>query len=90
MFSLMWAVVAGASVFAGARIGARLLRGYGLTFLIINLYTFYFQFVVAKTGEAWFLHLLLMGGSLIWLGFYLERKHRGAQQEEAPPADKTL
>ena len=90
IFSLLWAAVAGASIFAGARIGARLLRGYGLTFLIINVYTFYFQFVVAGTGEAWFLHLLLVGGSLVWLGSYLERKHRAARQENAPPdADQT-
>jgi hypothetical protein len=75
-FSLLWAMVAGASTFVGARIGLQLLRGYGLTFLIINLYTFYFQFVAARSGEAWFLHFLLVGGSLLWLGFHLERKHR--------------
>ena len=31
----------------GARLGQAMLRGYGLVFLIINVYTFYFQFVVA-------------------------------------------
>jgi hypothetical protein len=76
LFSLLWAAVAAGSVFAGARRGVRLLRGYGLTFLIINLYTFYFQFVVAHTGEAWFVHLLLTGGSLLWLGLHVERKRR--------------
>jgi len=75
-FTLLWAAVAGASLWAGAKWGVRFLRGYGLTFLIINIYTFYFQFVVANTGPAWFLHLLLVGGSLIWLGFHLERTHR--------------
>jgi hypothetical protein len=76
VFSLLWAAAAGGCLFAGARYGVRLLRGYGLTFLIINLYTFYFQFVAANTGEAWFLHLLLTGGSLLWLGLHLERKPR--------------
>jgi len=78
-FSLLWAAVAGASLLAGAKLGVRFLRGYGLTFLIINVYTFYCQFVVANTGAAWFLHLLLIGGSLIWLGFMLERTHRSAE-----------
>lgn len=76
LFSLLWAAVATGSVFAGAKLGVRLLRGYGLTFLIINLYTFYFQFVVARTGDAWFVHLLLTGGSLLWLGLHVERKRR--------------
>lgn len=75
-YSLLWAIVAGAGLFAGARFNLRLLRGYGLTFLIINLYTFYFQFVAANSGELWFLHLLLTGGSLLALGLYLERSRR--------------
>ncbi len=78
-FSLLWAAVAGASLYAGAKLGVRFLRGYGLTFLMINVYTFYCQFIVANTGPAWFLHLLLIGGSLIWLGFHLERAHRNAE-----------
>lgn len=36
--------------------GLRRLRGYSPTFLIINVYTFYFQFVVANSVEAWFVH----------------------------------
>jgi hypothetical protein len=79
-FSLLWAAVTGASIFASARIGAQHLRGYGLTFLIINLYTFYIQFVAANTGVVWFLHLLLIGGSLLWLGFHLERRYRGSHK----------
>jgi len=82
LFSLLWAAVAGGSLYAGARLGLRLARGYGLTFLIINVYTFYFQFVAVHTGEAWFLHLLLVGGSLLGLGVYLERRRR---DEVAPP-----
>lgn len=81
IFSLLWAALAGACLYAGARTGMQLLRGYGLTFLIINLYTFYFQFVAAHSGALWFLHLLLGGGSLLWLGFYLERRHSRARLE---------
>jgi len=75
-FSLLWAAVAGGCLFAGARWGVRLLRGYGLTFLIINLYTFYVRFVALNTGQAWFLHLLLIGGSLLWLALHFEHKRR--------------
>jgi hypothetical protein len=75
LFSLIWAVMAGGCLFAGARYSIRLLRGYGLTFLVINIYTFYFQFVAANTGELWFIHLLLTGGGLLWLGLQLERKY---------------
>lgn len=76
LFTLVWAGTAVGCLVAGARSGLRLLRGYGLTFLIINVYTFYFQFVVANSAGAWFLHLLLTGGSLVALGIWLERRLR--------------
>ncbi|WP_295448115.1 hypothetical protein [uncultured Thiodictyon sp.] len=82
VFSLLWAALAGACLYAGARMGLQLLRSYGLTFLIINIYTFYFQFVVPHSGELWFLHLLLCGGSLLWLGFYLERRHSSTRRDQ--------
>lgn len=80
-FSLLWAATAAASLYGGIRLGLKLLRAYGLTFLIINLYTFYFQFVAAHTGGAWFLHLLLMGGSLLWLGVSLERQRKAGRAQ---------
>lgn len=73
IFSALWGLTAVASLLAGAQTGLRLLRGYGLTFLIINIYTFYFQFVAANTGGAWFIHLLITGGSMLWLGFHMEQ-----------------
>ena len=75
-FSLLWAAMSLGSLVAGSRLGQRALRGYGLTFLIIDVYTFYFQFVVANSAGAWFLHLLLTGGSLVALGVFLERRLR--------------
>ena len=82
VFSGLWAVVSVASLLAGAQTGLRLLRGYGLTFLIINLYTFYFQFVVANSSGTWFVHLLLTGGSLLWLGFHMETVKSAAMLAE--------
>jgi hypothetical protein len=75
-FTALWAVVSVACLAMAGVIGQRILRSYGLIFLIINVYTFYFQFVVFKSPEAWWLHLLLVGGSLVLVGFGLERRLR--------------
>lgn len=83
VFSILWIALSAGSMFASSRTGWKLLRKYAFTFLIINLYTFYFQFVVAKTGEAWFLHLLATGGSLVWLGVFLEKRRRQEATVEA-------
>jgi hypothetical protein len=72
-FSAVWGFFSVACIYAGARIGLRFVRGYGLTFLTIDAYTFYFQFVVAKSVELWFIHLLLVGGSMVGVGIWLER-----------------
>ena len=82
IFSALWALVSVSSLLIGAKTGLRLLRGYGLTFLIINLYTFYFQFVVANSSEVWFVHLLLTGGSMLWLGFHMEKVKSAAMLSE--------
>ena len=83
IFSLVWALVSVGSIFLAGTIGQRILRSYGLTFLAINLYTFYFQFVIANSVELWWLHLLLVGGSLVGVGLMLERNLR--QKAPASP-----
>jgi len=92
-FTLIWAIVSLASLFAGARLQIGLLRSYGLIFLIINVYTFYFQFVAGDWEHLWFIHLLIAGGSLIAVGFKLERWIRQRPDEAhttaaAPPAPR--
>lgn len=72
VFTVLWALVSGASIYAGARYGMRMLRGYGMTFLLINTYTAYFQFLAVQSGGLWFLHLLLVGGSLVGVGVSLD------------------
>jgi hypothetical protein len=86
-FTALWAVVSMLSLWLAGVTGQRMLRTYGLTFLAINLYTFYFQFVIANSVEAWWLHLLLVGGSLIWVGFALERRLRRQPAEEVAGTD---
>jgi len=72
-FSIAWAAICIGSIVGGARYGFKLARGYGLTFLILDLFTFYFQFLVVHSTEIWYLHLLIAGGSLVALGLQLER-----------------
>jgi len=50
-------------------------------FLIINVYTFYFQFVAARSPEFWWGHMLLVGGSLLALGFQMERRLHALRAE---------
>lgn len=87
-FSAAWAAVSLGCVAAAGRIGLRLLRGYGLTFLLVNVYTFYFQFVAWHSPGAWFVHLLVLGAALVGGGIFLERAMRerpGPGEEPLPP-----
>lgn len=83
-FSALWAGVSIGCIFASVPTGLRLLRGYGLTFLILNLYTFYFQFVFANRSELWWLHLLLVGGSMVGVGVWFERRLRSKRGRGGP------
>lgn len=85
LFSFLWAAVSAACVWAAARTGLRMLRGYGLTFLLVDAYTFYFQFVAWRSGDLWFLHLLVLGGALLAGGMFLERSLRTRRADAEPP-----
>ncbi|MCH7862606.1 MAG: DUF2157 domain-containing protein [Proteobacteria bacterium] len=43
LFSFLWAGVSLGCIFGANPSGFQMLRGYGMTFLIVNLYTFYFN-----------------------------------------------
>lgn len=77
-FSILWLVASGIAVWASAKFNLQLLRSYAFTFMTINLYTFYFQFIVSKSSELWFLHMLLVGGSLLGLGLFVESRRKQA------------
>lgn len=72
-FTTAWGAVSLGCVLGSGRLGLQVIRSYGLTFLLINVYTFYFQFVVWNSPEAWFVHLLVTGGALVGGGTLLER-----------------
>jgi hypothetical protein len=65
----------------GARIGLGTLRAYGLTFLVIDVYTGYFQFLAAHSAELWWIHLLLAGGSLVALAMRVEQGRRSRSDQ---------
>jgi hypothetical protein len=77
LFALIWAGFAGGGIWLGSTIGLVTLRAYGVTFLVINAYTSYFEFVAAHSLAVWWLHLLLAGGTLFHLAVRLERRRRG-------------
>jgi hypothetical protein len=80
-FSIVWAAFSLGSVWSGARMGLATLRTYGFVFLVIDVYTFYCQFVVERSAGIWWLHLLLLGGSLLFLALRLEKRRRFATEE---------
>ena len=81
-FTLLWFAASGGAIFYGLRKNNGIFRSHGLVFFIINLYTFYFQFIAANSGSLWFIHTLLIGGSLIALGVYIEKWRKGVRGGE--------
>jgi hypothetical protein len=75
-FSAAWAGFCVVSFVVSSRVGLTLIGTYGLVFLVIDAYTFYFQFVVAHSAEWWFVHLLVVGGTMVGLGLWAERRRR--------------
>lgn len=73
-FNLLWTVFNVGLLLAGTRYGLRMLRGYGLTFLIIQGYTLYFWKVASHLGPV--LATFVAGSSLLALVFLLESKRR--------------
>jgi hypothetical protein len=78
-FSAAWAAVCAGSVWLAGRTGLATLRAYGLVFLVIDAYTFYGQFVAASSVDLWFVHLLLIGGTLVVLALRAERWRRAGR-----------
>lgn len=74
LFNGLWAGLNGALVWLGARWAMRMLTGYGVTFLVIQLYTLFFAHLAEDLG--WLVSLLITGSSALALTFYLERRWR--------------
>jgi hypothetical protein len=81
-FSIAWAAMSIGSIWLGGKIGLATLRRYGMVFLVIDVYTFYFQFVVANSPILWWLHLLLVGGTLVLIALRVEKMRKETQPDE--------
>jgi hypothetical protein len=77
IFNLAWTVLNLCLVFAGIRYSYRMLRGYGATFFIIQIYTLFFTRVAEHLG--WLASLIVAGGSALGLALWLETKRREQQ-----------
>ncbi|SUW64086.1 Uncharacterised protein [Buttiauxella agrestis] len=70
-WSLLFALAAGACIWISLKTDDGMLRGFGLTFLGINLYTRYFEMFWDDTNKVIF--FLLLATSLALVGRYAER-----------------
>jgi hypothetical protein len=70
-WSLLFAMVAGGSVYHGLKTDNGVTKGFGITFLLINLYTRFFEFFWDGLHKAIFFALL--AASFWWLGSRAEK-----------------
>ncbi len=73
-FNLLWAGCNALLLYLGSRYALRMLRGYAVTFLIIQAYTVFFWQIAGELGPV--LSTFIAGGVTLWLVIYLERKRR--------------
>lgn len=86
LFNALWAGLNGLLLVLGARFLMRMLTGYGATFLVIQIYTWFFAHLAEDLGLP--LSLLIAGGGALALTFYLERRRRSdvapAESDQRP------
>jgi hypothetical protein len=81
IFNLGWAALNLSLVFVGIRYSYRMLRGYGATFFVIQLYTLFFTRIAEQLG--WLASLIIAGGSALGLALWLESRRREQRTEVA-------
>lgn len=86
LFNLLWAGGNGALLWLGARFQLRMLRGFAVTYIIIQGYTLFFWHVAGELGGV--LSLFLAGASALGLVAWLEGRRRRlrADVSRADPA----
>lgn len=81
-FNVLWAGLNVALMVLGNRFSARMLTGYGATFLIIQIYTLFFAHVAEDLGL--FLSLFVSGGSALAGVLWFESIRRGRRTADLP------
>ncbi|MCI0668757.1 MAG: DUF2157 domain-containing protein [Methylococcaceae bacterium] len=79
LFNLLWAVGNSALIALGTRSMMRMLRGYGITFLVIHGYTLYFWHIAEKLGIV--LASAVAGAAALGLVFWFEKQRKERQVE---------
>jgi hypothetical protein len=74
VFNLLWGGTNALLIWLGAERAARMLVGYGVTFLVIQAYTLFFEYIAGALGPV--VTMFVAGGSALWLAFYLEGKRK--------------
>lgn len=75
LFILAWTALNIGLIYAGIRYSFRLLKAYGATFLVIDMYTLFFTQVAVHIGLL--ASLVVVGGSAMRLAYWLETVRRG-------------
>jgi hypothetical protein len=81
LFNLLWAGLNFGLLFLGAKYLMRMLRGYGVTFLIIQGYTLFFWHVYGELG--YILGSAVAGASALGLVFWFEKQKRSGSDQTA-------
>jgi hypothetical protein len=81
-FNTLWVCFNGALLWLGSRFGLRMLRGYAITFLVIQAYTFYFWKIAKHLGPVF--ATFLAGAVTLALVAHFESRRRGARSQALP------
>ncbi len=71
-FSIVWLIVDVIIFIIGTKFKEKMFVGYAITFIILNLYTRYFEYFWDKMYKSLF--FIVLGGISIIIGLYFERK----------------
>ena len=71
-FSIVWLTADAVIFLIGAKFKDKMFVGYAVTFIILNLYTRYFEFFWDKMYKSLF--FIILGGISIIIGLYFEKK----------------
>jgi len=72
LFSVLWLLVNVVIFIIGVRFKDRMFVGYSITFIILNLYTRYFEYFWDKMYKSLF--FIILGGISVAIGLYFEKR----------------
>ena len=82
-YNLLWGVCNVFIIWLGSVRAVRMLLGYGVTFLLIQLYTIFFQYLAAALGPL--LSTFFAGFITLFLAMYLENYRKNVRENIRHP-----